>query len=236
MKRVNKKGFTLLEMMLAIAVSLVISAVFLSLIVAVRTSFYRAYNDDDCTDIASMYAKALENQIMYDVQNGITDTITIDSDSVLRSSANDFGFDTNITNFNNSSSEQKWDIRMICYFDEQTGEFIYKFYFIDLYVNPGYCHYVYEGAFWIPEYPGFINNADYTVNGGATTKEDYFSITIFDPGVEDPANDGSIIPVNTEDFYSRIVSDEMGENDVNTESEQIACPADSSSIIIQPVT
>lgn len=234
MKRVNKKGFTLLEMMLAIAIALVISGLFLSLIVAVRTSFYRAYNDDDCADIAAMYAKALENQILYDIQNGASDTISIDSGSVLRSTANDFGFDTTISNFNNSSSEQKWDIRMICTYDEQTGEFIYKFYFIDLYVNPGYCHYVYEGAFWIPEYPGFINNADYSINGGATTKEDYFGISITNPGTPDPENDGSIIPVNSEAVYSRIAQDEMGNTTANEESEQINCPTASSTITISP--
>ena len=235
MKRVSKKGFTLLELMLAIAIALVISGLFISLIVAIRTSFYRAYNDDDCTDIAAMYARALENQILYDVQNGVTDTITIDSDGVLTSTANNFGFADRIVNFNNSSSEQKWDIRMLAYYNEQTGEFIYKFYFIDLYVNPGYCHYVYEGSFWIPEYPGFINNADYTVNGGATTKEDYFSITIAPAGVPDPAVPGSILPTNTESFYSLIIYDEYGNRDINDASTEINVPVASSSIIVKPV-
>lgn len=235
MKRVNKKGFTLLEMMLAIAIAMVISGLFLSLIVAVRTSFYRAYNDDDCADIAAMYAKALENQILYDVQNHVSDSISISSTSELTSSNQAFGFADRISNFNNSSAEQKWDIRMIAYYDESTGEFIYKFYFIDLYVNPGYCHYVYEGSFWIPEYPGFINNQDYSIDGGATTKENYFSITINAAGVPDASNPGSILPVNTESFYSTIVHDELGNNDVNTESSSVSCPTASSVIIIRPV-
>ena len=46
----SKKGFTLVEMMLAIAIIMLISGLFVSLIIAVKDSFYRVYNDDDSSD------------------------------------------------------------------------------------------------------------------------------------------------------------------------------------------
>ena len=68
MIKTNKKGFTLLEMLLAIAITMIIVGLFTTLLVAIRSSYYRAYNDDDCADIAQMYAQALENQVLYDCQ------------------------------------------------------------------------------------------------------------------------------------------------------------------------
>ena len=73
MKRSNKRGFTLVEMLLAIAITLLISGLFVTLIATVRASYYRTYNDNDCADIAAMYAEALENTVLYDVQNGAAD-------------------------------------------------------------------------------------------------------------------------------------------------------------------
>jgi len=77
-KRSNKRGFTLVEMLLAIAIALIISGLFVSLIVSIRASYYRSYNDDDCADIATIYAEALENTVIYDIQNDLGDTIFID--------------------------------------------------------------------------------------------------------------------------------------------------------------
>jgi len=157
-KKSNKQGFTLLEMLLAIAIALVISGVFLSLIVAIKTSYYRTYNDDDCADIAAMYAEALENTVLYDIQHGVRDVISIDPNTSILINDNHTITFGDIDNFNRASpsaADRKWDIRMICYLDENTGEFRYQFYFIDLYVQPGYLHYVYEGSFWIPCYNKF---------------------------------------------------------------------------------
>lgn len=160
MKKINKRGFTLVEMMLAIAITLLISGLFVSLLVSIRSSYYRTYNDDDCTDIAKMYAQALENAVLYSAQHGTADVIQIDTNSILTNtnSACPITFNT-VPGFNNydgsNANSLKWDIRMVCNYDPTTSEFRYKFYFIDKYVNPGYLHYTYEGSFWIPVYSAY---------------------------------------------------------------------------------
>ena len=112
MKRINKRGFTLIEMLLAIAVTMIICGLFFTLVIAIRSSYYRSYNDDDCADIAQMYGAALENQVLYDIQNGLDDKIYIDSNGILTNQLGTITFDL-IDDFNRTSTEQKWDIRMM---------------------------------------------------------------------------------------------------------------------------
>lgn len=248
MKRVNKKGFTLIEMMLAIAVTLIISGLFVSLIVAVRSSFYRAYNDDDCADIAAMYAQALENQILLDIQNQTADLITIDTNSVLKSNVNtNLGFDSRISNFNNSDeASTKWDIRMICNYDSDTGEFGYIFYFIDKRVGTDsitagdgssvdvpYCHYVYHGSFWIPTYPNWIENDDYTI----TSAQRVVNISCSPSFSGDPTTNITFTGCDNQMVSRHLKSDELGgwsgvqPEHVGTDSNYIV-PATSSIITI----
>ena len=254
MKKSNKQGFTLLEMLLAIAIALVVSGVFLSLIVSIKTSYYRTYNDDDCADIAAMYAEALENTILYDIQNGIEDEIRINtSTSILENDKLTIKFD-NIENFNRASpsaTDRKWDITMICYLDENTGEFRYQFYFIDLYVQPGYLHYVYEGSFWIPCYNEFVphvvgqgdevtpsetNTWDYNYSAPETS----LRVSVAPEGVlqadgtisfEDDNMTNSL--VSGETLHNRIQNDEMGRfTDVDDAAYEVSVPIDSSVITI----
>jgi len=155
-KRINKRGFTLIEMLLAIAVTMIICGLFFTLVIAIRSSYYRSYNDDDCADIAQMYGAALENQVLYDIQNGLDDKIYIDSNGILTNQLGTITFDL-IDDFNRTSTEQKWDIRMMCLYDPTTCEFRYRFWFVDKYVDTDYLHYTYEGSFWIPYYATFEN-------------------------------------------------------------------------------
>lgn len=157
MKKVNKQGFTLIEMLLAIAIAMIICGLFITLIIAIRSSYYRSYNDSDCADIAQMYGAALENQVLYDIQNGLSDKIYIDSNGILTNQLGTITFDL-IDDFNRTSTEQKWDIRMMCLYDPATCEFRYRFWFVDKYVDTDYLHYTYEGSFWIPYYASFENS------------------------------------------------------------------------------
>lgn len=248
MKKVNKyckRGFTLIEMLLAIAITMVISGLFITLIVAIKASYYRTYNDDDCADIAAMYAQALENQILYDIQNGVaTDTISINSDSILTNTltTHQITFDQ-IDNFNRAGTEQKWDIRMVCYFDSDTCEFRYKFYFIDLYVNPGYLCYELEGGFWIPYYAPFTNHNmgsgdefdpastgsydwDYNVSSPTTD----YSITITNEGTVDAM--GQLQGASmTGGYFRRITNDGLG-NMIGDGASDAQVPSSSSSVTI----
>jgi prepilin-type N-terminal cleavage/methylation domain-containing protein len=48
----NKKGFTLLELMLSIAIILIISGLLVGLIVAIKDGYMTVYNQNDSADYA----------------------------------------------------------------------------------------------------------------------------------------------------------------------------------------
>lgn len=248
MKKTNKFGFTMIEMLLAIAICLIISGLFISLIVAIRSSYYRTYNDDDCADIAAMYAEALENQILLDIQNDENDTISIGSDGILTNTntTHPLEFDL-IDDFNRASdaATQKWDIRMICYFNADTNEFRYQFFFVDKYVMPGYLHYVYEGSFWIPYYAPFnVHNMgsgdEYDAAAGGDYDWDYnvgsisnpgFSITIT-PSTTEDATTGELVTAMDTGFYTRYGFSGSGEVGVVTGTNDGKIPTTSATVTI----
>lgn len=176
MKKLNKsskKGFTLVEMMLAIAIIMLISGLFVSLIIAVKDSFYRVYNDDDSSDYAALYAQALENQVLYDVQNGQTRTYHISNTDYILVTDDDidtFGFRA-MNDFNkNNDNKYKWRAYLVIErnadgslptTNAQTGESIaentvqYTFYMVDNYYNPGQLVQKYSGSFWVPSHGSF---------------------------------------------------------------------------------
>ena len=247
MKRSNKKGFTLIEMLLAIAITLIISAVFISLIVAIRSSYYRTYNDVDCSDIAAMYAEALENTVLYDVQNGIDDKIELNASGILTNTAHTINFN-GIDNFNRAGGGEagrKWDIRMLCTFNAATGEFRYRFFFVDKYINTDYLHYVYEGSFWIPNYapyrthtigeddevtPTDVNSWDYNFTPGAYP----FTISFTDEGVVDAGNNLTFASGNSQaGFHVRVGTTSLGELRTDpSDTSTVSIPARSTVVTI----
>lgn len=160
MKRVNKNGFTLVEMLLAIAIMLLISGLFVSLVIAIKDSFYRVYNDDDSTDYAMLYAQALENQILYDVQNDFKGTYYINTDflfcSTSNSDNNQFTDDSHNTfatlkDFNKTKDGNvKWRIYLSASYESSTGLLSYTIYVVDNYDNPDTLVQAHSGQMWIP--------------------------------------------------------------------------------------
>ncbi len=233
-------------MLLAIAITMIISGLFISLVIAIRSSYYRTYNDVDCSDIAAMYAEALENAVLADVQNGVTDdVISLNSAGVLTNTAGTINFNA-IDNFNRAGGgddARKWDIRMVCMFNSTTGEFRYRFFFVDKYVNEDYLHYTYEGSFWIPNYAPYqahtVGQGD-EVNPGDTNSWDYnytagqypFTITITDPAVE--AGDGSLTSAALEGgFHLRVGTTGTGELRTDpADTSTVSIPARSSQVTI----
>lgn len=185
--KTSKKGFTLVEMMLAIAIIMLISGLFVALIVAVKDSFYRVYNDNDSTDYAALYAQALENQMIYDFQNNRANTYYIDgTDYVLDmsnapdgvNSADPFGFRA-MNDFNhNKDGEIKWRVYLVAHTGTNTdyvsgsnyansvvsSEHViqYEFYMVDNYYNPGELVQIYSGSFWLPYHGDFQGVANTT--------------------------------------------------------------------------
>lgn len=67
-KHKNKKGFTLIEMMLSIAIVTIVSGCLVSLVVGIKDSYINTYNSDDSVDYAMLYGKWLENSVLSTVQ------------------------------------------------------------------------------------------------------------------------------------------------------------------------
>ncbi|MCQ2532179.1 MAG: type II secretion system GspH family protein [Saccharofermentans sp.] len=199
MKRIGKrtkKGFTLVEMLLAIAITLVISILFVNLIIAVKDSFYRVYNDDDSTDIAALYAQALENQMIYDSQNGNANTYRISpTDYILvtydgSTETDTFGFRA-LTDFNvNKDGVYKWRVYLQVRTESDgvtlaktdaagnkvaPGTVQYTLYVVDNYYDPGKLVQTYTGSFWLPDHLGFATgDTEYTVTVGSESYEAKF--------------------------------------------------------------
>ena len=60
----TRKGFTLVEVMLAIAIMVMTAGVFFSLIVVVMKSHLNVVNTNDCEDFALLNARAFENAVI----------------------------------------------------------------------------------------------------------------------------------------------------------------------------
>ena len=155
-KKGSKKGFTLVELMLSIAIICLISGLFVALIFAVKDSWYRVYNDNDATDYAALYAQALENQIMRDAQINHSKVIVyrIDyPDSVFK--RGEYGgtlspmFD--LSQMHNKDGDCKWVVYLDkCNWDADNYILDYEIVVVDNYKDPGKEQVRYKGSLWVP--------------------------------------------------------------------------------------
>ena len=86
MKRIHssKRGFTLVEMMLALAIITIIGWTTVALMIATKDSFMTTYNNNDSADYAMLYANGFENSFLAHTQNHSAGTFgTRPADSVL---------------------------------------------------------------------------------------------------------------------------------------------------------
>lgn len=160
MKKQNKskKGFTLVEVMLSIAIIVMISGLFVTLIYAVKNSFYRTYNYDDATDYAALYSQALENQILRDAQASRGGSILYriqGSESEFYRIVNGAGGTSqpmfNLTQMHNKDGNCKWLIYLDkCCYHKDSHILEYQLVLVDNYYNPGDEILRYDGELWIP--------------------------------------------------------------------------------------
>ncbi|HOO48860.1 MAG TPA: prepilin-type N-terminal cleavage/methylation domain-containing protein [Saccharofermentans sp.] len=79
----NKKGFTLVEVMLALAIMMITVGAFYGLIISVQQAHVDVYNYNDAADYASLNAQAIENVVLssdYIGSNGGAAVRTLSSD------------------------------------------------------------------------------------------------------------------------------------------------------------
>lgn len=159
MKRLhnNKRGFTLVEMMLALAIIIVIGWTTVALMVATRDSFMSSYNTNDSSDYAVLYANGIENTYLAHTQYKTNTTITINPNkSILTDNGTQVFAPNQMTtkNVNSGAVVDKWEIRAYFFVDtEASGQQIvkYRVFVVDNYYSPSYrvmC--VHEDAVWAP--------------------------------------------------------------------------------------
>lgn len=183
----SKKGFTLLEMMLSIAIVTIVSGCLVSLMIGIKDSYISTYNSDDSADYAMLYARGLENSVLSKVQDyGTSKTVSsatwnIGTDAstgqktLLCNGSALFSLNQmKVTPRGQTAAIDKWDIQLT--FDSNinitknnlgptNGMIKYTIKVFDNYTNPGTLKCTYEGGFFLPH---FDNGEIKTTNSGST--------------------------------------------------------------------
>jgi len=173
MKKINRKrkGFTLVEMVLVLAITVMLGGIIAGVCASISNSFLATYNIDDATDYAMLYAKGFENSFLTNCQadmegsaghclkwritnpGGEAGTVPTLKVIVLDEDGND-GTGTAVFDPANlysvsSTQKSKWAVSMFYKYDEENCYIDYRIFVKD---NLGNSKYVtrYDGGFWIP--------------------------------------------------------------------------------------
>ena len=163
MKRTNKnrRGFTLVEMMLALAIISIVFGLTTALMISIKDSFIMTYNLNDSSDYAVLYGYGIENSVLAKVSAKQAATwkigtyededAGISQDSVLLYSDDDYVFlpSQMKTRDSNGVLVDKWIVET--YYKVEGSMVSYIVIIKDNYYNPTkpvMCKY--EGSFWLP--------------------------------------------------------------------------------------
>ena len=209
----RKKGFTLVEMVLSLAIICLLGGVIAGVCAAISNSFGTTYNIDDSTDYAMLYGKGFENSFLISTQgagaSGDTWEWYVDSANkipYLKLKTSNPNKTVNVFEpkmIGNKTTDSKWKIYMFYRFNDTTATVDYKIFIKDNYAKTPYV-YVYEDSFWVPqfekraEFAGVGSSRSVTVGGNAMsedtfkqtyhfTEAEYKTVKKF---VGDPANAG----------------------------------------------
>ncbi len=169
----NKRGFTLIEVMLAIAIICLIGGLFVELLFAATGSYNRTYNQNDATDYAQLYAKAIENNVLRDCDIGTVGnhTFKIEDDPagvpyLLCHDSSDV-FAGKLAQIVYDNGVAKWQIYIGNVNYTADGMFTYTIYMVDNYRDPDTLILTYNAGFWIPQ-DKYGNGKTYTITPGPT--------------------------------------------------------------------
>ncbi len=192
MRRISskKKGFTLVEMVLVLAITILIGSVVAGVCMSISNSFITTYNIDDSSDYAMLYAKGFENSFLTlsqaDGASGSSWKWTIANPAgkhgniptLTRATADGTATPVfNPANMNSASGENsKWSVAMFYKYDEDTACVDYRIFVKDNYSNNEYVN-RYDGSFWIPriedcaKYDGVGGNRTVEIVGEELTED-----------------------------------------------------------------
>lgn len=178
MLRVNKskKGFTLVEMILSIAIICLLGGVIAGVCASISNSFQATYSIDDAADYALLYARGFENSFLANSQqpqgkkldwyvsnpSGTGDgtgtsvpTLILDGGTAgLQPVFDPKHITTNGTGY-------KWSVCMFYKFNPDTENVSYVIFLGDNYSKTNYI-YMYNGEFWVPRFQERAKNAKVT--------------------------------------------------------------------------
>ena len=166
----KKRGFSLVEMVLAIAIVVMIGGVIAGLCASISNSFITTYNIDDAADYALLYAKAFENSFIANTQVYDSDPNELkgmewtwyvndpetdgNSDVPTLRVITPNGVDSPVftpKHMGNSASAYKWSVRMFYKYDSSDNSVKYLIFVKDAFTDTDFV-YTYEGCFWLPRY------------------------------------------------------------------------------------
>ena len=152
----SKRGFTLVEMMLALAIISIIGWTTVALMIAIKDSFMTTYNTNDSSDYAMLYADGFENSYLAHSQNKSAGKFGCNTNSVLEQNDGVPVFtprQMKTTNVTTGDVVDKWVVRTYFYVDpaDASKTVKYKIFILDNYYSPTWkVMSVYEGSVWAP--------------------------------------------------------------------------------------
>lgn len=219
--RKNRKGFTLVEMLLSLAIICMIGGVIGGLCVSIANSFATTYNIDDSADYAMLYAKGFENSFLACTQGAgvktnvwtweVTNTKGISGPPLLQVTKPGTGTENVFTPrfIGTSSTPSKWRVIMFFCVEEKSNTtksalIKYRIYMRDNYSNTSYI-YRYDGSFWVPR---FYERADLAgVKDSRKIEVDTHSNGMTEATMKDFCKDGGTINMKA---YNAIKGDLQG--------------------------
>ena len=159
----NKFGFSLLEMVLAIAIIVLIGGVIAGICASISNSFVTTYNIDESADYAMLYARGFENSFLATTQldaangnswewtianpkglNGTTPLLTVKKPD----DSTEPVFNPRFMTSDDASDDNKWGISMFYMYDDTNEVVYYRVFIKDNYQSNFVSRY--DGSFWVP--------------------------------------------------------------------------------------
>ncbi len=177
--RKNRKGFTLVEMILVVAIVSLLGVVIAGVCASISSSFGTTYNIDDSADYAMLYSRGFENSFLANTQgsgsagnkwkwyvndpkDGLSSVPTLRV--VTPDGHNSAVFQPKF--IGNTTTNYKWSIRMFYFFDDTDKVVYYRIFLKDNFSKTHYI-YMYDGKFWVPR---FEERATYAGADGRSIK------------------------------------------------------------------
>lgn len=149
----NKRGFTLVEMMLSLAIIAIIFGLTTALMMSINDSFTLTYNLNDASDYAVLYGYGIENSVLAEVSKGSATEWQV-KDSILYYNTTPVFEPSQMKTKQNGTGPlvDKWDVWIGFQIDPSNKSLInYVVLIYDNYYDPTkplMCKY--EGSFWLP--------------------------------------------------------------------------------------